>query len=120
MPLRHTLYSAIISIYVAFKFSSFYCLMIRINVLNFVVFPANCNFEKGFCNWKSEAKADDAAFQWSRGSGNTPSSSTGPPFDHTKQDISGIEIATSQAISFIDFLDCGRHLGCEGDHRRLI
>lgn len=39
-----------------------------------------CNFEKGLCAWTQDDSDD---FNWSRGKGRTPTSSTGPLRDHT-------------------------------------
>lgn len=44
------------------------------------IHPADCNFEKGMCLWKSEAFAD---MKWIRNRGQTPSWQTGPDGDHT-------------------------------------
>lgn len=41
----------------------------------------NCDFDKGFCKWQN---VKDNVFDWTRNSGRTPSSATGPSFDHTK------------------------------------
>ncbi|XP_019639918.1 PREDICTED: MAM and LDL-receptor class A domain-containing protein 1-like [Branchiostoma belcheri] len=40
----------------------------------------NCDFELGLCGWR---QAYDDNFDWSRRSGSTPSSNTGPNADHT-------------------------------------
>lgn len=42
--------------------------------------PANCNFESGFCLWRSATFAD---MNWLRNRGQTPSRQTGPDGDHT-------------------------------------
>lgn len=42
--------------------------------------PADCNFESGFCLWRSATFAD---LNWLRNRGQTPSWQTGPDGDHT-------------------------------------
>ena len=42
--------------------------------------PADCDFEKDICKWKSAYFAD---MQWTRRKGSTPSWQTGPSKDHT-------------------------------------
>jgi len=42
--------------------------------------PADCNFEKDLCLWKSATFAD---MTWTRNRGQTPSGQTGPDGDHT-------------------------------------
>ena len=44
------------------------------------LFSGYCHFENGLCGLTSENSTD---FQWSTGSGKTPSEHTGPAFDHT-------------------------------------
>ncbi|XP_071492675.1 MAM and LDL-receptor class A domain-containing protein 1-like isoform X9 [Diadema antillarum] len=41
----------------------------------------DCDFESGLCGWQQAYYGDD--FDWTRNSGSTPSSSTGPSVDHT-------------------------------------
>ncbi|XP_077978865.1 MAM and LDL-receptor class A domain-containing protein 1-like [Glandiceps talaboti] len=41
---------------------------------------AGCNFEADFCDWEND---DTAERNWRRGSDGTPSSGTGPEYDHT-------------------------------------
>ena len=43
--------------------------------------PGGCNFDADFCNWTNEVKGDD--FNWTRQTGKTPSSKTGPMRDRT-------------------------------------
>ena len=40
-----------------------------------------CTFERGFCNWKNNVSTN--VLPWQRNRGQTPSSNTGPSFDHT-------------------------------------
>lgn len=49
--------------------------------------PGSCNFETGLCGWTVDSTAP-AKFQ--RGQGETPSRNTGPRYDHTKEDSTGI------------------------------
>ena len=46
----------------------------------------NCTFENNFCNWKNKT---NAIYNWIRNSGPTPSTGTGPFFDHTTGTASG-------------------------------
>ncbi|XP_073232940.1 MAM domain-containing glycosylphosphatidylinositol anchor protein 2-like [Porites lutea] len=46
----------------------------------------NCNFESNLCTWTQD-KTDQ--FDWTRKSGSTPSSPTGPSVDHTTGSSSG-------------------------------
>lgn len=43
-------------------------------------FKGRCNFQNGPCGLKAEK---NAAFHWTVGSGQTPTESTGPSYDHT-------------------------------------
>ena len=45
-----------------------------------LLFSGYCHFENGLCGLTSENSTE---FQWSTGSGKTPSENTGPAFDHT-------------------------------------
>lgn len=45
--------------------------------------PGDCDFEKGMCTWVNSFNIVDDEFDWTRGSGGTPSSFTGPSTDHT-------------------------------------
>lgn len=46
----------------------------------------SCDFEKGMCYWIID---QTTAGKFSRRRGETPSSNTGPRYDHTKQDSTG-------------------------------
>ncbi|XP_015766522.1 PREDICTED: MAM and LDL-receptor class A domain-containing protein 1-like [Acropora digitifera] len=46
-----------------------------------IFLPGGCNFDADFCNWTNEVKGDD--FNWTRRTGKTPSSKTGPMRDRT-------------------------------------
>ncbi|XP_033638977.1 MAM and LDL-receptor class A domain-containing protein 1-like [Asterias rubens] len=55
------------------------------------VYPPNthdCDFESGLCGWKQMATPDDQ-FDWTRTTGATGSTGTGPSADHTYADSSG-------------------------------
>ena len=43
--------------------------------------PGRCDFETDLCHWQNMT---DDKFDWRRHSGNTPSASTGPMYDHTR------------------------------------
>ena len=43
-------------------------------------FPGYCNFQNGNCGLKRD---EDVAFNWTVGSGQTLTESTGPSYDHT-------------------------------------
>lgn len=43
--------------------------------------PGRCDFETDLCHWQNMT---DDNFDWRRHSGNTPSASTGPMYDHTR------------------------------------
>ena len=49
--------------------------------------PGSCNFETGLCGWTVDSTA---AATFRRGQGETPSRNTGPRYDHTKEDSTGI------------------------------
>lgn len=52
--------------------------------------PGDCNFEQGMCTWTQYSKVykgDD--FDWLRARGSTPSTYTGPVYDHTRGDSDG-------------------------------
>ena len=52
---------------------------------NIFIFSAagDCDFEKGICTWVNSPNIVDDEFDWTRGSGGTPSKFTGPATDHT-------------------------------------
>ncbi|XP_019646171.1 PREDICTED: MAM and LDL-receptor class A domain-containing protein 1-like [Branchiostoma belcheri] len=58
--------------------------------------PFDCDFELGLCGWR---QAYDDNFDWSRRSGSTPSTSTGPSADHTTGGGYYIYIETSSGSS---------------------
>ena len=45
-----------------------------------------CNFERDMCQWSQDATDD---FDWTRQAGGTPSTNTGPTYDHTVGDNTG-------------------------------
>lgn len=47
--------------------------------------PGGCNFDVDFCNWTNEVRTDD--FNWTRKTGKTPSSKTGPAEDKSGEGI---------------------------------
>ena len=49
-------------------------------VTHYFIFKGHCNFQNGPCGLKPEK---NAAFHWTVGSGQTPTESTGPSYDHT-------------------------------------
>lgn len=49
----------------------------------FVCHAGDCDFEKGQCTWMNSPNVVEDEFDWTRGSGGTPSVSTGPSTDHT-------------------------------------
>ncbi|XP_028831423.1 MAM and LDL-receptor class A domain-containing protein 1 [Denticeps clupeoides] len=57
--------------------SSFYFICVTVDV---------CDFEEGDCDWQQ--KTDDD-FDWARGSGETPTTGTGPSMDHTTHTATG-------------------------------
>ncbi|ESO93997.1 hypothetical protein LOTGIDRAFT_104973 [Lottia gigantea] len=57
-------------------------------------FAAACDFNKNFCTWSNTKSGD--VFDWTRHSGSTSSSDTGPRDDHTNMNLSSyIYIETS-------------------------
>ena len=54
---------------------------------NFISFSGDCDFEDGKCTWSNTLSGDQ--FDWLRRKSSTPSLSTGPSQDHTRQDASG-------------------------------
>jgi len=53
-------------------------------MINWIVFSSgDCDFEKGLCTWVNSLNIVDDEFDWTRGSGGTPSGFTGPSTDHT-------------------------------------
>ena len=48
-----------------------------------ICFTGDCDFEKGLCTWVNSMNIVDDEFDWTKGSGGTPSGFTGPKIDHT-------------------------------------
>ena len=65
--------------------------------------PGSCNFETGLCGWTVDSTAP-AKFQ--RGQGETPSRNTGPRYDHTKEDSTGINPLSPKSIDQRQFSSC--------------
>ncbi|EDV28717.1 uncharacterized protein TRIADDRAFT_51908 [Trichoplax adhaerens] len=53
---------------------------------------AGCTFDEGMCGWVQLSNVD--FFDWTRHSGSTPSSYTGPRYDHTSNSTEGFYIYT--------------------------
>ena len=71
-----------------------------INLLTHIyLLSVSCNFTCGLCPGWSQSTAD--VFNWSRGTGNTPSTDTGPTSEHTSE--SGLYIFFSHGISLHTF-----------------
>jgi len=51
-----------------------------------------CSFEEDLCGYENDIHFQTDDFDWVRISGSTPSVNTGPKFDHTRGDKSGISI----------------------------
>ena len=49
----------------------------------FICRAGDCDFENGLCTWVNSPNILEDEFDWTRGSGSTPSNFTGPPTDHT-------------------------------------
>ncbi|CAH3109770.1 unnamed protein product [Pocillopora meandrina] len=72
--------------------------------------PHDCDFdfeEDGFCRWSNVQVYSSDRFKWQRGSGATPSSSTGPSADHTTGAGSYLYVEASSPAQ-------------EGDQARLL
>ena len=48
-----------------------------------ICLTGDCDFEKGLCTWVNSMNIVEDEFDWTRGSGGTPSHFTGPQIDHT-------------------------------------
>lgn len=62
----------------------------------------DCNFEVDFCTWKQEAYSDK--FNWTRQSGRTSSTNTGPTTDHT--------LKTGKIQTFLNSQACAHFTAC--------
>ena len=51
-----------------------------------VVSKGHCNFQSGLCGLKPDKNGN---FHWTVGSGQTPTESTGPSYDHTSLNMDG-------------------------------
>lgn len=56
----------------------------------------SCNFERDLCNWQQDKTEN---LDWTRDSGGTASSGTGPSFDHTTGGKSGYYIYTEASVN---------------------
>ena len=68
--------------------------------IHLILLSVSCNFNCGLCPGWSQSTAD--VFNWTRGTGNTPSTDTGPSSEHTSE--SGLHILFSHGISLHTFL----------------
>ena len=79
------------------SFFVLYVIIIRLTVLYFfsliVVSKGQCNFQSGLCGLKADK---NATFHWTVGSGQTPTESTGPSYDHTSLNKDGKTSQISQ------------------------
>lgn len=57
----------------------------------------DCDFESDFCGWAQDSAA---SFNWTRASGSTSSTNTGPRFDHTLNN-SEYDMNRPLSVSFI-------------------
>ena len=58
--------------------------------ISFLLFPEDCNFEKGLCNWSNALQDQNIdIFDWRLNAGRTTSSNTGPTRDHTTGGLYG-------------------------------
>lgn len=74
---------------IIWKFKSFsvsLCFYLIINRFKFLHLSGHCNFQSGLCGLKHDK---NATFHWTVGSGQTPTESTGPSYDHTSLDKDG-------------------------------
>lgn len=56
----------------------------------------SCNFERDLCNWQQDKSEN---LDWTRDSGGTATSGTGPSFDHTTGGKSGYYIYTEASVN---------------------
>ncbi|XP_022096406.1 MAM and LDL-receptor class A domain-containing protein 1-like [Acanthaster planci] len=61
--------------------------------------PGSCDFEDGLCSWMN---GDGDNFDWSRTNGQTPSSTTGPKFDHTTMTPAGFYLFIEASYHYKD------------------
>ncbi|XP_006774520.1 PREDICTED: enteropeptidase [Myotis davidii] len=65
----------------------------------------NCNFEDGFCFWMQDLNDDN---EWERVQGNTFPPFTGPDFDHTFGNASGLYALRRQTVTWLSNIVGGR------------
>lgn len=67
--------------------NNYYCHLLCYKLPEWCIYficPAgDCDFEKGMCTWVNSPNIVEDEFDWTRGSGATPSNFTGPATDHT-------------------------------------
>ena len=62
------------------------CRCTNLTAVVFHLLEATCNFDVSLCGF---VQGTDDKFDWTRHKGNTPSSGTGPSFDHTTGNMTG-------------------------------
>lgn len=85
LPIFHSIYEVIRTL-----FSSLLLLVkiIEIYIMYFAMFNKGlCSFENGFCGLKHDNSMEN---QWDLNFGHTPSTNTGPRYDHTTYSQKGI------------------------------
>ena len=63
----------------------------------------SCDFEKGFCGWIVDRTAPATFFRYR---GETPSRNTGPRYDHTKEDSTGMD-PTYRTLYLVGIISSG-------------